>query len=179
MNEHIMVNQRPFKPLISEERIQERIKVLGKQMTEQFKGKRPLMIGILNGAFVFFADLCRVCDFDCDIAFTRLSSYTGTQSSGEIKTILGLQESIKGRDIIVVEDIVDTGETLHHFIKTLQAHEAASISLAVLLVKPDAMRYHFPIDYKAFEISNEFVIGYGLDYDGLGRNLNCIYQLDE
>ena len=180
MNDRLLIHGRPFKPYISEEEIRQRVTAIGADLKKRYEGKRPLMIGILNGAFVFISDLCRACDFECEISFTRLSSYVGLESSGEIKTLIGLQkEDIKGRDIIIVEDIVDTGQTLHQFFQTLDQMEPASVCLVALLVKPEAIQYPFPIDYCAFEIPNKFVVGYGLDYDGLARNLASIYQLDE
>jgi len=168
-----------FEPLIDETQIAHRIAEIGEELNEQFQGKCPLVIGILNGAFVFMADLCRTFKFDCELSFTRLSSYKGTSSTGSVNTLISLKEPVKGRDIIIIEDIVDTGKTLHTFLQDLQQLEPASVSLVALLVKPKALKYPVPIDYTAFEISNKFVIGYGLDYDGLGRNIKSIYQLSQ
>ncbi|MEO1514029.1 MAG: hypoxanthine phosphoribosyltransferase [Bacteroidota bacterium] len=179
MKELLQVKDLYFQPFIAQQEITERIAQLGAELNEHYRGKRPLMIGILNGAFIFLADLCRECNFECDISFVRLSSYEGTESTGTIKTIMGLEEDIKGREVIIVEDIIDTGKTMHHFQAQLAEMQPASVRLVALLVKPDALQYDFPIHHQAFRIPNKFVLGYGLDYDGLGRNLKEIYQLRE
>ena len=135
---------------------------------------------VLNGAFIFAADLVRACEtLPCETTFVRLSSYIGMASSGEVSTLLGLKEDLKGRHLIVVEDIIDTGKTLHHFTHHLQHLEPASIAVATFLLKPDALVYPIQADYCAFEIENRFVIGYGLDFDEQGRNLEGVYQLTE
>lgn len=173
----IQIHDLSFQPFLSEEQIQERIQVMGKELAQQFASKNPLFVGVLNGAFIFMADLIRACPIDCEINFVRLNSYDGTQSSGTIATVLGLNQDIEGRHLIVVEDIIDTGTTMKDFLAFLQTKKPASITIVTLLFKPDALKYPIPIDYTGFEIPNKFVVGYGLDYNEQGRNLSNIYQL--
>ena len=168
-----------FKPFLSEEKILNRVVELSHQITKDYKGKKPVFLSILNGAFIFMADLVRACDLTCETTFIKLSSYDGLQSSGNIKTLIGIDLDLKGRHVIVVEDIIDTGGTIFQFLKELKELEPASVKLASLLVKPEALQYNINIDYKGFDIPNKFVIGYGLDYSGEGRNLPSIYQLAE
>ncbi|MCB0518568.1 MAG: hypoxanthine phosphoribosyltransferase [Lewinellaceae bacterium] len=166
-----------FEPLIDSTEIAARVAAIGHEIQEAYQTKHPLFLCVLNGAFVFAADLLRACEIACEVSFVRLASYDGMASKGEIKTVLGVDADLKGRHIIVVEDIVDSGRTLHHFMSDLKKLEPASIALAVLLVKPDAIEFPVQIDYKGFDIANKFVVGYGLDYDGLCRNLKDVYQL--
>ncbi|MEL7020425.1 MAG: hypoxanthine phosphoribosyltransferase [Bacteroidota bacterium] len=173
----IQVKDLRFEPYLLEADIQRRIQLLALQIERDYQGKHPLFIGVLNGAFVFIADLLRYCNLDCDISFVKLSSYSGTQSSGQVREIIGLDQSVKDRHIIIVEDIVDTGKTMHHFMQQLQTERPASVALATLLSKPSALEHPVSIDYLGFEIENQFVIGYGLDYNGAARNLKDIYQL--
>ncbi len=168
-----------FKPFISEEEIKERIEVIGKDISKQFEGKNPLFIAILNGAFVFAADLVRAAKIQSEIIFIRIASYHGTQSSGEVKTVFGLDKDIKDRHVIIIEDIVDSGKTMHYFLNDLKEKAPASITLATLLIKPGALQFPIEPDYIGFEIPTKFVVGYGLDYDGLGRNFKSIYQLEK
>jgi hypoxanthine phosphoribosyltransferase len=168
-----------FKPFLSEEKILKRVAELGHQITIDYKAKKPVFLSILNGAFVFLADLSRACDLTCETTFIKLSSYQGTKSTGNVTTLIGMDIDLKGRDVIVVEDIIDTGKTLYQFLKELKELEPSSIKLASLLVKPEALQHDIPVDYKGFDIPNKFVIGYGLDYNGEGRNLKSIYQLAE
>jgi len=177
MKKTITAHDLIFEPFIESLEIARRVEEMGRQIGEEYKGQRPLFLCVLNGAFVFAADLLRACDLECELAFVRLASYEGTGSSGNVKTVLGLDIPIKGRPVIVVEDIVDSGRTLHHFMAHLQKMEPASIALAALLHKPEAMQFPVKIDYLGFEIPSKFVIGFGLDYNGLGRNLKHIYQL--
>ncbi|MCP4121504.1 MAG: hypoxanthine phosphoribosyltransferase [Bacteroidetes bacterium] len=176
MNNAVKANDLTFYPYLDEKTIQKRILELGKEIFSKYKDRSPIFIGILNGAFIFTADLVRACDLSCEITFTKLSSYSGTQSTGTVSTLIGLDSSLEGRHIIVVEDIIDSGRTMHHFVKELKSYKPASIALASLLYKPEAMQYDMHIDYVGFEIPDKFVIGYGLDYDGIGRNLASIYQ---
>lgn len=177
MHQTISVNNLTFELYLSKDQISDRLKVIGKEITEKYKLKKPLFIGVLNGSFIFTADLIRHCNLECEVAFLRLSSYQGTQSSGKIKTVYGLEMDVSGRDIIVVEDIVDSGRTLHFFLDYLKKQNPASIALTTLLYKPDAIKFPLELDYVGFEIDEKFVIGYGLDYNGLCRNLENIYQL--
>ncbi len=177
--ENITAHDLTFEPFIGEAEIAAKVEALGSQIRQQFEGKRPLFVGVLNGAFIFAADLVRACGIECEIAFVRLASYEGLSSKGKVSTVLGLDFEVKNRHIIVVEDIVDSGRTLHHFMADLQKLEPASASLAVLLFKPEALQMPVKIDYLGFEIPDKFVVGYGLDYNGLCRELPGIYQLSQ
>lgn len=173
----IKVHDKSFETFLSEETIQKKIKELGDEINKDYRGKRPLFIAILNGAFMFAADLFKQLDIDAEICFIKLISYQGTKSSGNVVTSIGLMEDIHGKDVVLIEDIVDTGKTLNDFLPGLWHQQPASLRIAALLHKPDATIFPLTIDYLAFSIPNKFVVGYGLDYDGLGRNLKEIYQL--
>ena len=177
MDSTIKVHDKEFILYLSAQDIAKRVQELGAQISEDYTGKKPLILTILNGAYIFSADLIRACHIELETSFVRLSSYKGTASTGEVKALMGFKEEIKGRDLIIVEDIVDTGKTLHHFIPMLQQQQAASIKIATLLNKPAARTHDINIAYCGFSIPNKFVVGYGLDYDELGRNLPAIYQL--
>ena len=180
MNNTVTAHDLSFEIYISKEAIAQKVAEIGTQITKDYQNKNPLFIGILNGCFVFAADLMRACDMDCEVSFIKIASYEGTTSTGKITTLIGLNaDEVKGRDIIIMEDIIDTGKTLFKFLKDLKAMKPTSIAIASLLLKPDAIQHPIPIDYLGFEIPNKFVIGYGLDYNGLGRNLEAIYQLKE
>ncbi len=168
-----------FEEMIGAVAIQERVQALGAALTAKYSDKNPLFIGILNGAFIFAADLMRACNMACEVDFVRISSYAGLQSTGKINLVMELKMDIKDRHIILVEDIIDTGKTLHYFIQELQKREPASIAIASLLLKPEALEHPLDIEYLGFEIPNKFVIGYGLDYDEQGRQLGGVYQLVE
>lgn len=168
-----------FEEMISEEAIRQRVQELGAALTADYEGKNPLFIGILNGAFIFAADLLRACDMACEVDFVRISSYVGLESTGEIQLVMELKSEIQHRHLILVEDIVDSGKTLHFFIKQLQKRNPASIAIASLLLKPAALQHSLDVKYCGFEIPNQFVIGYGLDYNDQGRQLRGIYQLVE
>lgn len=175
----IQVHDLNFELYLPEEQIQRRIAALALEIERDYQGKHPIFIGVLNGAFVLIADLLRHCNLDCEITFVKLSSYDGTESSGEVKTVLGLDKDLTNRHVIVMEDIVDTGKTMHHFLAGLEKLKPASVALVSLLSKPDAIKHPVKIDYLGFEIPDLFVIGYGLDYDGRARNLKDIYQLEK
>lgn len=173
----VSVKDLSFELYISETQIATRVKEMAAEMKERYDGQQPIILGVLNGAFVFAADLVRATTFESVISFIKLSSYRGMKSSGQVASVIGLDIAIKGRHVIIVEDIIDTGNTMHSFVPELEALEPASIALASLLVKREALEHDIPIDYVGFEIPNRFVVGYGLDYDGLGRQLKGIYQL--
>ncbi|MDP4712213.1 MAG: hypoxanthine phosphoribosyltransferase [Saprospiraceae bacterium] len=177
MEKDVMVHGLRFRPLIAAAEIQERVAGMGAAISEAYRDKNPLFLGVLNGCFVFMADLLRHCDIACEVSFIKLSSYEGLQSSGTVKTQIGLETDIRGRHVILVEDIVDTGRTLSAFLPELKAMEPASVALASLVVKPDALAFPLHIDYVGFEIENRFIVGYGLDYNGQARNLPGIFQL--
>jgi hypoxanthine phosphoribosyltransferase len=178
MSKQVKLYDLKFKPFLKQTQIAERVAELGSQLSEKFGAGCPLFVSVLNGSFVFMADLMRAYDGPAEISFVRLSSYEGTETTGEVHQVMGLDKKITGRDIILVEDIVDTGGTLLYFLEELEKHKPASVTVVTLLLKPDALRFAVPVDYTGFTISNNFVVGYGLDYDGRGRNLPEIYQLD-
>jgi hypoxanthine phosphoribosyltransferase len=173
----IRVHDLRFAPLFSEEMVQARVREIGRELSERFAGQKPLFISILSGAFVFASDLIRAFDGDCEIGFVKLASYQGTQSSGAIQTVMGLEKDVAGRHVIVVEDIVDTGRTLHYFLELMREKQPASICSVAFLRKPEAAAFPVQVDYVGFDIEDKFVVGYGLDYDNLGRNLPGVYQL--
>lgn len=171
------INDKTFVPFIAADTIQQRIAELARQINQQYAGKTPLVVVVLNGAFLFAADLMKRLTVSCEVTFIRVASYTGTETTGQLKEILGLNESIQGRDLIVVEDIVDTGLTICDVCEQLKAKNPASLAIATLLFKPKALKKPVDLQYVGFEIENQFVLGYGLDYDGLGRNTDEIMVL--
>jgi hypoxanthine phosphoribosyltransferase len=173
----IQIHDKVFVPFISKERIVSRLGELAAQINADYEGKTPLVIGILNGSFVFAADLFRMLTIEAEISFIKLASYKGTSSTGNVVTAIGMEEALKGRHVIIVEDIIDTGKTLSSFLPEIHSRQAASVKIATFLSKPDALQYDVKADYCAFEIDNKFVVGYGLDYDGLGRNIPELYVL--
>ncbi|MFT4062709.1 MAG: hypoxanthine phosphoribosyltransferase [Edaphocola sp.] len=175
----IQVHDKVFVPYLTAAQIQERVLEMADTISNDFAGKRPLFLAILNGSFMFAADVFRHLSIEAEISFIKLASYKGTTSTGNVITAIGLEERINDRHIILVEDIIDTGKTLSAFMPQLEQQSPASIHVAALLAKPEALQYPLRIDYKGFEIPNKFVVGYGLDYDGLGRNIAEIYQLEE
>lgn len=172
----IQLKDKSFKPLIHSDAIQQRVKELAQKIDEDYRDKKPVFLVMLKGAFLFAADLLKHIRSDCEVAFVRASSYEGIHSSGLV-TINPIEENLEGKDIIIVEDIVDSGKTLHTFIPLLQQKKPATIKIATLLFKPRSLQFVVYPDYVGFEIPEAFVVGYGLDYDELGRNLPDIYQL--
>ncbi|RZK49029.1 MAG: hypoxanthine phosphoribosyltransferase [Pedobacter sp.] len=173
----IEIEGKKFDLFLEKDTIDKRNRLLGVQINVDYEGKRPILLGILNGSFMFMSDLLKEINLACEISFMQVSSYKGDQSTGEVKEIIGLSSTLKGRDILIVEDIIDSGHTLQFIIEKLKTLEPASIQVCTLLFKPNAVKVDIPeIAYIGFEISNEFVVGYGLDYDGLGRNLKDIYR---
>lgn len=177
--ETIQIGDLRFEILLPEVRIRERIGEMGAAIGAEFAGRKPLFLGVLNGAFIFMADLVRASQLECEVSFIKLSSYRGLSSTGSIREVIGLEEDIRGRDVILVEDIIDTGRTLYHFLPRLREMGPASVSVVSLLVKPDMMEHPLQIDHRGFSIPPRFVVGFGLDYNGFGRNLGGIYQLKE
>ena len=173
----IRVLDKKFRELIPEHEIKAKIIELAVQINKDFAGKEVVFLGILNGAFLFAADLFKSIDLKARISFVKLASYEGTSSSGTIKELIGWNEDIRNKYIIVIEDIVDTGNTLERIVDELVIRKACGIKIATLLLKPDAYTKDIPLDYVGFKIPNDFVIGYGLDYDGYGRNLTSVYTL--
>ncbi len=174
---NIKVLDKEFEPYLSEALIQTKISELAAQLNKEYEGKRPIFLSILNGSFLFTADLFKQITIEAEVCFIKLASYKGTTSSGNVITAIGLDANVSGRDIIILEDIIDTGKTLHHFLPQLESSQPHSIKIAVLLNKTEALAYPVKVDYACFDIPNKFVVGYGLDYDGYGRNTKEIYQL--
>ena len=163
---------------MSADKIQHAIQSLGAQLNKDYAGKDPLFIGVLNGSFLFVADLVRTFEENCEVSFIKMASYEGTGSTGTVTELIGLKENIKDRDVIILEDIVDTGNTLEKIHTVLMTHAPKSLEIATLLFKPNAYTKNIPVKYAALEVGNEFLVGYGLDYDGLGRNLKDIYIIN-
>ena len=173
----IKVVDKEFIPYLSENEIQEKISALAIQLNKDYAGKKPIFLSILNGSFLFTADLFKQITIEAEVCFIKLASYKGMTSSGNVITAIGLEANVTGRHIIIVEDIIDTGKTLHHYLPQLASSSPALVKIAVLLNKKEARQYEVKVDYTCFEIPNKFVVGYGLDYDGLGRNSKEIFQL--
>lgn len=173
----IKVHDKFFGPYLSEQDIQQEIKKIAAAINADYAGLRPMFIAILNGSFMFASDLFKYLTIEAEICFIKLASYKGTSSSGQVITAIGLDVDLIGKDIIIIEDIVDTGKTLNEFLPKLHHQQPASLKIAALLHKPDAVKFPIRIDYLGFSIPNKFVVGYGLDYDGLGRNFKEIYQV--
>ena len=175
----IDIKDKTFETLIPEEEILRRVKTVADKMNNDLKGKNPLLLGVLNGSFIFAADLMRMLTIDCEISFVKMSSYNGTSSTGNVKKLVGQKENIEGRTIVIVEDIVDTGLTMEQMLKYLEEFKPAEVHICTLLLKPENLKRDLNIEYVAMEIPNDFILGYGLDYDGLGRNLRDIYVVKE
>lgn len=175
----IQVIDKKFKPYISAAEISERIKLMAADINREYEGKKPIFIAILNGSFMFASDLFKEISIEAEICFIKLASYKGTKSTGNVITSIGLDEPLQGRHVVIIEDIVDTGKTLNMFLPQLHNQQPASLKIAALLHKPEALQHPLDIDYLCFSVPNKFLLGFGLDYDGLGRNLKEIYQLVE
>jgi len=173
----VQILDKRFREYIPENDLQKRIVELAGKINNDFAGKEVVCVGILNGAFMFAADLFRKIDLNARITFIKLASYAGTSSSGEIKELIGWNEDLKGKSVIIIEDIVDSGITLEHTVDNLIIRDVKEISIITLLLKPAAYKKNILIDYVGFEIPNDFVVGYGLDYNGEGRNLPSVYSL--
>lgn len=180
MEDIIQLHDLKFKPMIPAEKIDEVVSRVAAEINRDFKDKQtPLFLGILNGAFMFMSDLMKKIDFNCELSFVKLASYEGTSSKGTVKTLIGLNNNLKGRHIIIVEDIVETGKSIEDMVRQLKAYSPASISVCTLFFKPKCYKLDIPINYRAMEIGNEFIVGYGLDYNQLGRNYKDIYVITE
>lgn len=173
----IKVHDKSFETYLSEEVILKRIKEIAADINKDFAGKRPLFIAILNGSFMFASDLFKQLNIEAELCFIKLASYKGMKSSGNVVTSIGLEDDLFGKEVIIVEDIVDTGKTLHNFLPKLMHQQPKTLKIATLLHKSEATEFQLQLDYVGFDIPNKFVVGYGLDYDGLGRNWKEIYQL--
>ena len=173
----IQIKDKKFSLSIPEEKILAAVKSVADDINRDLAGKNPLFICVLNGAFMFAGDLMKNINIPCEITFIKLSSYEGLYTTGTVKEIIGLNESVVGRNVVVVEDIVDTGITMERILSSLRAKGASDIHIATFLQKPDALQRDIKIDYIAMKIPNDFIVGYGLDYDGYGRNLKDIYTV--
>lgn len=177
MEKQVRLNDKTFRLYKSENEILAAVRQVAHQINEDYIGKRPLLIPVLNGSFMFASDLIKELMLDCELCFIKAASYAGTSSTGAVNTIIGLNQEVEGRHIIIIEDIVDTGNTLAKILPIFYEQNPASLKVASLLYKPMALKNDLKIDYVGMEIPNEFIVGYGLDYDGLGRNLRDIYQV--
>jgi len=177
MKGSIKIKDKEFELFISNEKINDAIKNIAGKINKDLDGKNPLFICVLNGSFMFAADLMKHVNIPCEITFVRVASYRGTTSTGTLKEIYGLEEEIEGRTVVVIEDIVDTGNTMSLVLDQLNCDEPKEIKVATLLFKPKALKTEVKLDYVALEIPNDFIVGYGLDYDGYGRNLTDIYKI--
>ncbi len=175
----VKIIDKTFATSITEAQIKQRIKELAAQLSKDFEGKNPLLIGVLNGAFIFAADLIREMTTPCEISFVKLASYQGTTSTGKVHEVLGINENLSGRHVIIIEDIVDTGRTMKQMVESLGTRNPASVHICTLFVKPDKLEEQLDIEYAAFSIPNDFIVGYGLDYDQQGRWLKEMYTLEE
>ncbi len=179
MNTVVQVKDKKFALYISEDKIQARVKEVAAQIDEDLRKKNPLFVVVLNGSYVFAADLLRNINFPCEITFVRMSSYEGDHSTGEVKQVLGLNENIEGRTVVIVEDIIESGCTMKEMLRLLGTKKPKEVYITSLFVKPGCLKVDLKIDYRCFDIENDFIVGYGLDYNQEGRNLPHIYQVIE
>lgn len=180
MEKLIKLHDRTFRVMIPAEQIDRAVEALAQRINDDYRDKpTPLFVGVLNGSFMFLSDLIKKIDFNNELSFVKLASYEGTSSTGCVKSLIGLTGSIEGRHVIIVEDIVDTGESIEHMMCELQAQNPASLEVCTLFFKPASYGKQLPIRYRAMEIGNEFIVGYGLDYDQLGRSLKDVYVVVE
>ncbi|MDD5569939.1 MAG: hypoxanthine phosphoribosyltransferase [Bacteroidales bacterium] len=175
--ECIKLKGKVFGKYLSYEEIQKTVKGIAEKINSEFKDKKPVFLVVLNGSFLFFADLIKHIDFECEISFVKIASYSGTKSTDEVKCLIGINENLKGRNVIIIEDIIDAGSTIDDIIRQLKEHKPAEIKVVSLFFKPDSFVKDFKIDIAGRNVPNDFLIGYGLDYDGLGRNLKDVYKL--
>lgn len=173
----IKLHDKYFKSYISKEKIEEAVQLLVNQISNDLKNEKPLFIGILNGSFMFVADFVRKYNFTCEVSFVKLASYEGTNSTGKIKQLVGVNENLAGRTVVILEDIIDTGNTLQEIYEIFRDKNLKQLKIATLFFKPDVFKKELPIDYIGISIPDKFIVGYGLDYNGIGRNLENIYQL--
>lgn len=173
----LQINNQTFQLFLSEAAILSRIQQLASNLQNDYKDSKPIFLAVLNGSFMFASDLLKNINMACEIQFVKLSSYQGMQSTGKVNELIGLNQSIENRKVIVLEDIIDSGLTIHELLKTLKPLNPESVEVCSLLLKPDALKVPLKIKYVGFEVGNEFLVGYGLDYDGLGRNVRHLFKL--
>jgi len=179
MKETVKLHDKTFEIFIPQDRIAEAIKKMVDEVEAEIGDDNPIFIGVLNGSFLVVADFVRQYKYNCEVSFVKMASYVGTGTTGEVRTLLGINEDLKGRTVVILEDIVDTGNTLEKLIEIFAEKELKALKIATLFYKPEAYKKPYPIDYVGMEIENKFIVGYGLDYDGWGRNLPHIYKLKE
>ena len=177
--ETLQIKDKKFAVSIPEAEIRRQVKRVAEEINRDLCGRKPLFLAILNGSFIFAADLMREITLESQISFVKLASYSGMSSTGEVADMIGLDADIEGRDVVVVEDIVDSGLTMQHVMEMLRARNPRSLAVCKLLVKPENLKVDVDIRYRCFEIPNDFIVGYGLDYDGFGRNTRDIYTVVE
>ena len=173
----VTIKDKTFEVSMSEEQIKQRIREVAQQISHDMEGRNPLFLAVLNGAFIFAADLMREMTIPCEISFVKLASYQGTTSTGKIKEVFGINEDLTGRTVIILEDIVETGLTIKQMIESLGTRNPASVHVCTLFFKPERLQEDLQLDYVAFSIPNDFILGYGLDYDQQGRGLKDLYTL--
>ncbi|MFR9503847.1 MAG: hypoxanthine phosphoribosyltransferase [Rikenellaceae bacterium] len=178
MEKKIRLKELTFEVMIPEEQIDKAVATVAEKINRDYaEVKDPIFLGVLNGSFMFMSDLMKKIEFNSELSFVKLASYEGTETTGDVKSLIGLNSSIEGRHIIIVEDIVDSGNSIEHLLNELKSFKPADVKVCTLFFKPKAYTKQIPIDYVAMEIGNEFIVGYGLDYDQLGRNLKDIYVI--
>ncbi|WP_339902874.1 hypoxanthine phosphoribosyltransferase [uncultured Cyclobacterium sp.] len=166
-----------FEQYLKEAVLLKRVKELANAINHDYRGKNPIFLAVLNGSFMFMSDICKEVSVDVKVSFIKIASYTGIKSDGKVRDMIGLEESLQGKDVIIVEDIVDTGNSMWHLLETINAQKPKSVEVVSLLTKPEALKKPIDIKYVGFEIPDLFVVGYGLDFEGLGRNLRDLYQI--
>jgi hypoxanthine phosphoribosyltransferase len=176
---NVKLHDKVFKPFLTKEEISSAILRMAEKIQSDYEGMSPVFIGVLNGSFLIVADLVREFTGDCEVSFVKMASYEGTNTTGVVNELIGLNHSIENRHVVIIEDIVDSGNTVEKLVELMGKYNPASLKIATLLFKPKAYQKQIPIDYVAIEVGNEFLVGYGLDYDGLGRNLKDIYIITE
>ena len=175
----VKIKDKSFRVSIPEAEIKTRVKALAEQMSKDLEGKNPIFLGVLNGSFIFAADLMREMTVPCEISFVKLASYQGTTSTGKVQEVLGINENLSGRTVVIVEDIVESGQTMKQMIESLGTRNPESVRICTLFFKPEKLKEDLNLDYVAFSIPDDFILGYGLDYDGLGRELKDVYSIVE
>ena len=175
----VKIKDKIFRVSIPEAEIKQHVKALAEQMSKDLEGKNPIFLGVLNGSFIFAADLMREMTVPCEISFVKLASYQGTTSTGKVREVLGINENLSGRTVVIVEDIVESGQTMKQMIESLGTRNPESVRICTLFFKPEKLKEDLDLDYVAFRIPDDFIVGYGLDYDGLGRELKDVYTIVE
>jgi hypoxanthine phosphoribosyltransferase len=175
-SDHIVLHNKQFEPYLSAAQLATAIQELAARLNQDYAGQTPLFVAVLNGSFIFAADLMKGLSIDCEISFIKVASYQGTSSTGKVQEVLGLSEELNGRHVVILEDIVDTGHTMRMLLDTLGAKQPASLEVATLFLKPECLQHELNLRYVGLSIPNDFIVGYGLDYDGLGRNYPNVYK---